>query len=300
MRVLSWFLVVSSLAGCPGGSSSDDDATETDQGPREFEDFINTTVSPVGDLSCYTPGDPWLTQDVDPGKVGVVSGTGDVVDFQSDNPVAEATVQVWFDNAPQGAPSSNAVSNLDGRVAMNLQTCAPQAYKVSTNPDLESTIDTYQKHQILDATSATAAEFLSVSVTTYRLIPSILGLSVRPGHAVIAGRAYDCNRDPIRGAQIIVRDRETGAIQQDQMVRYFIDEFPNRDQPETSADGLWNAIDVATGSYSVEMWVYDGSGHILVGATELDIVPDSINIANTFVGYGDGVRYPDSCLVVEE
>lgn len=289
------FLPIALLA-CNGSTATDDDTGDGPGGPKVFEDFINTTTTPQGDFSCYTPGDPWITQDVDPEKVAVVRGTGTVVDFQSDDPVPEATLRVWHNNQPTGAPSSTAASNQDGRVTVDVQTCAPQAYLVFTNPDLEETVDTYQKHQILDAAEATDAEFLSVSVTTYRLIPSILGLSVRPGHAVIAGRAYDCRREPVRGAQVIVRDRATGDIQQDQVVRYFVDEFPNREQPETSADGLWNAIDVAQGTYTVEMWIYQGGEHVLIGATELDIVPDSINIANTYVGFGDGVRYPASCL----
>jgi hypothetical protein len=292
------FLLPLALLGACAGSSTDDDTGQDPDRDKVFEDFINTTVTPRGDFSCHTPGEPWLVQSVDAAKVATVAGGGIVLDFQSDDPVSEALVQVWYGNEPVGVPSASATSNQDGRVALDLQVCKPQAYKVFTNPDLEATVDTYQSHQILDPAGAASAEFLSVSVTTYRLIPSILGLSVRSGHAVIAGRAYDCNRQPVEGAQVIVKDRATGAVQQDQIVRYFIEEFPNRDQPQTSADGLWNAIDVATGSYTVEMWVYQGGQHVLIGATELDIVPDSINIANTYVGYGDGVRYPASCLTV--
>ena len=33
----------------------------------------------------------------------------------------------------------------------------------------------------------------------------------------------------------------------------------------------------------------------LLGASELDSEADSINIANIFTGYGDGVKYPYSC-----
>ena len=284
------------LAACSGSTPTDDDTGDDPGGPKVFEDFINTTVEAKGDFSCYTAGDPWIVQQVDPVKVGVVPGGGVVQDFQSDDPVPEATLQVWFENDPSGTASATVTSDQDGNVSLDLQTCKPQAYKAFTNPDLEATVDTYQSHQILDAGTVSAAEFLSVSVTTYRLIPSILGLSVQPGHAVIAGRAYDCQREPVEGAQVIVKDRATGEIQQDQVVRYFVDEFPNREQPQTSADGLWNAIDVATGSYTVEMWVYQGGEHVLIGATELDIVPDSINIANTYVGFGDGIRYPASCL----
>lgn len=284
------------------GSSGTDTSTDTDgpDGPIVFEDLINTTFEARGDFSCYTAGDPWLVQQVDAEKVEIISGGGEVLDFQSDDPVPEATVQVWHDNVPDGAPDDFGMSNQDGQVSVDVQVCAPFTYKTFTNPDLEATIDTYQAHFILDPAEADRAEFLSVSITTYRLIPSVLGLSVRDGHAVIAGRAYDCQREPVEGAQVIVRDRDTGEIQQDQRVRYFVDEFPNRDQPHTSDDGLWNVIDVATGFYTVEMWINDGEELVLIGSTELDIVPDSINISNTYVGFGDGVRYPDSCLVEGE
>lgn len=292
-------LALGVLVACNGPGTDTDTDNGTDDGPKVFEDFINTTVAPQGDFSCYTPGDPWIEQQVDPARVVVGPVSGHVLDFQSDDPVEEATVQVWLGNQVTGTPDSSTTSDQDGAVTVEAQACAPFAYKAFTNPDLEATVDTYQSHTILDADQGTGVEFLSVSVTTYRLIPSILGLSVQAGHAVIAGRAYDCNREPVEGAQVIVRDRETGDVQQDQVVRYFVDDFPNRDQPHTSADGLWNAIDVATGSYVVEMWIYDGDEHVLIGATEIDIVPDSINISNTYVGFGDGIRYPQSCLVTE-
>ena len=34
----------------------------------------------------------------------------------------------------------------------------------------------------------------------------------------------------------------------------------------------------------------------LLGATELDMIADSINISNIRAGYGDGVFFPEDCL----
>ena len=81
------------------------------------------------------------------------------------------------------------------------------------------------------------------------------------------------------------------------MVKYFVDSFPNRNQPTTSADGLWIAINIPTGDVTVEMWISDGDdGHLLMGATKITVDEGSINMSNIQTGYGDGVRYPTSCL----
>ena len=116
-----------------------------------------------------------------------------------------------------------------------------------------------------------------------------------PDKGIIAGTAYDCDYNALEGVQVIVRD-QSGEYASDQEVRYFVEDFPNRDQPYTSADGLWIAINVPPGRVTVEMWAMSAGELVQVAATELDLVADSINISNMKLGYGDGVFYPTDCL----
>ena len=89
---------------------------------------------------------------------------------------------------------------------------------------------------------------------------------------------------------------EDGNIPDTLTVNYFTDAFPDRDQLWTSADGLWVAANVPPGNLRAEMWgLVDGQLRLL-GATLLFSESDSINISNIFTGYGDGVKFPDSCL----
>ncbi|MFT7520291.1 MAG: hypothetical protein ACI9MC_002436, partial [Kiritimatiellia bacterium] len=263
---------------------------------KTFEDFIYLTETVKGELSCYAPGDAWNTQTVDESKIQMLAATSaNIEDFQDDTPVPEATLLVWFDDVAGGAPDSDDVSDQSGKVTLDLPTCTSVAYKTATDPALEATIDTYEAHQIFGA-DGEIQPFLSVSMTTYKLIPGILGLKVDPGHAVIAGSIYGCDGQKVENAQVVVKHKGTDDISQEGVVKYFEDEFPNRGQKWTSADGLWNAINVTDGEYVVEAWIYDGAEHVQIGATEVKIVPDSINISNIYVGFGNGVRYPDSCL----
>ena len=75
---------------------------------------------------------------------------------------------------------------------------------VSTDPLLEETKPTYEFHSIYgyqeDETLA-GEEFNSVSEVTYRIIPSLLGVSPDPDKGIAAGTAYDVNGDNVEGAQ---------------------------------------------------------------------------------------------------
>jgi hypothetical protein len=95
--------------------------------------------------------------------------------------------------------------------------------------------------------------------------------------------------------QVIVYDAN-GNVPEEMQINYFTERFPDRFQEHTSADGLWVASNVPAGRLRVEAWGLVGGELTLVGATVLDSEADSINIANIFAGYADGVKYPDSCL----
>ena len=138
-------------------------------------------------------------------------------------------------------------------------------------------------------------EFNSVSSTTYTMIPGLLGISLDEDKGVIAGTAFDCNGDPAQNLQVVVMDA-TGDIPDSLVVNYFKEEWPVKDQPWTSEDGLWVASNMPAGDWSIQLWgILDGE-LVQLGATTLTTFADSVNISNIYTGFGDGLKYPDSCL----
>ena len=290
-------LALALLVGCSGGTS-EDETTDTGEVVDRFSQFINTTETATGDRSCYDGSGTWLTQDVDASTVASYPFGGTVADFETDDPVPDALVEVWLDDVYDGAPDVTGTSDNNGAVAIDLPSCQPFTYKVTTDPVAEETKDTYEAHQVYDVPTGTDIQdaLNSVSTITYRLIPSLLGVSVDADKGVIAGTALDCEGNEIEGAQVIVKDAD-GNIPDSLVVNYFRDSFPNRDQLYTSADGLWVAANVPEGTLTVELYVYNGTDYDLIGATLVPSLADSINISNIYEGYGDGVKYPESCLV---
>ncbi|MCB9779965.1 MAG: hypothetical protein H6742_15480 [Alphaproteobacteria bacterium] len=302
--------------GTDTGAGTTDTDTDTDTdgdggGGAAFEDYINVTSAPTGDLdsccpdgssssdggSCWESGD-WRDESPDPSAQRDTDLLGDIYDFETGDPVDTATLDLWFSNDPTaGAPDYSVIGDGDGVVTSTYKTCTPIAYRVRTDPDLEATVDTYEINQISSFTEGTVQEeFNSVSTATYAIIPSLLGVSPDADKGVIAGTAYDCGGDPIEGAQVVVRD-SSGNIPESLVVKYFVDEFPNRNQEYTSPDGLWVAINVPEGDWNIELYVADGAGgHRMVGSSQAPVFPESILISNIYTGYSNGQKFPANCL----
>ena len=285
----------------PACSKSDSDEQTDTSNPTAsvFDSIIDVASDPIAaDLTCWTLGAEFLTTEADPSCVTDAPVDGEVIDFESDDPVLEATVELFFADEIAGTPDDVQVSDTSGKVTFeSAPTCTPISYRVSTDPALEETKVTIEAHEIYPYGETINAEFNSVSFATFNIIPSLLGVSVIPGQGIVAGGAYDCNGDPIEGVQAIARsvDDETGYFE-DQVVKYFVKSFPNRNQLYTSEDGLWVIVNVPPSDALIELWVSDGAGgHTLIGTTELLVEADSINISSGYYGY-TGNLYPDSCL----
>jgi hypothetical protein len=124
----------------------------------------------------------------------------------------------------------------------------------------------------------------------------LLGVSPNVEKGIVAGRAYDCAGENLEGLQVMV-EGAGGNIPEGVVAKYFRDDFPNRNQPYTSDDGLWILMDVPTGDWLVKGYVADGlGGHTLVAQTELKVLADSINISSVYSGISDGVKMPADCL----
>lgn len=294
------FALVPLLVACTGGDTDPTETGDTDDtdggGGGAFEQFINVTTPAVGDLSCYTAGSAWLTQTPDATLQTTESASGTVQDFESEEGVSEAYVDIWTADAVSGAPDISGTSDTEGNISLDVPVCQPYTYKVWTDASRGETVDTYEAHQIDAPSDLSGVIYNSVSTTTYSIIPGLLGVTVDPDKGVIAGAAYDCNNDAIDNAQVVVVDAD-GNIPSSLQVNYFKDSFPNRSEPDTSEDGLWVAMNVPEGDWFVEMWAVAGSGEpVLLGRTSLKVLQNSINIGNIYAGYGDGVKYPDECL----
>jgi hypothetical protein len=326
MRATLAGLALMGLIGCDGGSDTDDKGGETDTTPADDtddggggEDRVENEVALDVELdaarfTCFTPAADaasatWITQSVDPAKVVSMSIAGVVNDFDDEEPpdyVEYIEARLWYDDVSDGPPDVAELADESGAVELTAPSCQPLSYLTYPDPALDKARPTYKAHQVYGYSLGTFdAEFISVSNDTYNVIPAILGVPIKDGTSIIAGTAFDCSREPdtlsevdagkIEGAQVVVRNLD-GSKPDGVAVRYFVENFPDRDQTSTSADGLWAAVNVPPGEIRVEMWGKVGGADVLLGVTEFTSYPNSINIANIFAGY-DSVKYPDDCLV---
>jgi hypothetical protein len=294
MRSLA--LILFALPACgKKGSGDTGDIPDT----SVFDNIINVDTAPIAaDLKCWTNGQPMISVSPDESCVADVPVDGTVVDFESEDPVTDAKVELFLGDEITPTADKEATSDGSGKVTFDsAPTCTPISYRVSTDPDLEETKVTIQAHEVFSFGEVINAEFDSVSYATFNIIPSLLGVSVEPGKGIVAGGAYDCNGDPIEGVQAIARsiDDPSGYFE-DQVVKYFVKSFPNRNQLYTSEDGLWVIVNVPPSDAVVELWVTDGAGgHYMIGTTKLLVEADSINISSGYYGYTEQF-YPDGCL----
>ena len=292
----TWFAPLVLLTACTAGKSSDT-GTGDDTGTGTVA-YVQPEA--IGDFACYpTGGTTWLTQSPDPALQTSLALTEEIKDFDKGVPVSDAKVEIWFADKATGAADTSGTSDSNGMTTVTQPVCTPTAYRTSTDPARQQTKDTYKAHMVYapSAVDATDLSYDSVSVETYSIIPSILGLSPDPAKGTIAGRSFDCGEGHVQHAQVTVVDKD-GNAPSGMTIKYFVDSFPNRDQPDTSEDGLWVAVNVPPGDWIVQQWTVNGGSRVQSGQTTVTVVADSINVGNIFTGY-DSVRYPPECLFTE-
>ncbi|MEC8424656.1 MAG: hypothetical protein VX000_12820, partial [Myxococcota bacterium] len=102
-------------------------------GGNTFADFINVTDAPTGDFTGFEGGfdaaGAW--NDIGtPVTTESISVSGEVRDFETEEPVSDATVEIWYADAVAGAPDSVAGSDAAGAVAgLDIPSCTPVTYK---------------------------------------------------------------------------------------------------------------------------------------------------------------------------
>lgn len=286
------------LVACDGGGTKDTDTGGGGETARTFDYFVFTNEVYTGDSTCI--GSDMGT--VDPAKQVSVTFNGEVHDFQTENEVSEATVQFWLGDDISGTADAEHTADADGKFSTTVPTCTPIAYGTFTPPEWEETVDTYEVHQVYGyvETGSIDGEWVnSVSQSTSKIIPSVIGIEWDNTTGIIAGTAFDCTETEIGNAQIFIHDGNgtppaTGEI-------FFFDDnnLPTSHDKLTATNpenGLWVAVNVPVGTWHVEMWGWSGTEHVLLGSTVLNILSGSVNISNIYAGHDDGIAYPDSCL----
>ena len=223
---MNWSLLFALLA-CGDSedknSDNDGDTAETEQEEAfGMGTFVYVEDTPIGDMSCFEGGyqDAWVTQEVADDIGGEASVNATAIDFETDEPVEDATVELFYGNTVYGAPDGSYTSDGAGAFTGSVPTCTPYAYRVSTDPDIGLTKVTIKANQIEDA-AASVAEFTSVSLDTYNVIPALLGVSPDVDKGIVAGTAYDCAGEKLEFSQVIVTDAD-GNIPESLVVRYLI------------------------------------------------------------------------------
>ncbi|MSQ03822.1 MAG: hypothetical protein EXR71_18365 [Myxococcales bacterium] len=277
---------------CEGDADSDADA---DPG-RRFDHFVFTTEAYVGDDSCA--GDDPVEPDAACREV--VTVTGGVVDFQTEDEVAEAAVEWWIDDDPTGSVDVEAATGRSGQFELSTFACQPMSIITSTLPEWEATVDTLQQHRVYawESDGEVLADAFSVSEVTTRLLPGILGVEWDRDSAMVLGTVLDCGGEPVEHAQVFVHD-DRGDGAPDAEVYYFDDySFPaTRDeQPDASDNGQWLALNLPDGEWTADAWGWDGSDYVRLGSTPLLAREGAVTLIDIQVNTDEGVVWPDSCL----
>ncbi len=295
---LALFFIVTLVACGPDDGDAGKDSADTASG-RSFADFVDVQATWAGDTTCFsgtlvdTPPDPTcqvpLTID------------GVVLDFQEDEPVEDPTVQIWLDDDIDGTPEIVQADG-DGAFEIDVTACSAFAYATFTPPEEDRTKDTYEVHQVYpgEADGRGTGSFNSVSDATARLIPGLIGVRwAEDSTGIVAGTAYGCDGQPLENVQVFVHDG-AGNVPSTGDVYFFSegeDDLPTtRDEvPDTEVNGLWVVMDLAPGTWTIEMWGWDGAAHVELGSTVVTSIAGVVNISNIYTGDADGVYFPPSC-----
>jgi len=286
--------------------TGDDDTGDDDTGDDDddYRHELTVTDPLIGDFSC-------LGENLGAPVVGESAQmTGVVLDFSDDIEITGAKMLLWASNDPSdagaadfeyddGTDQTGVIEVPEGTV----NACEQFAYKVWTEWQPPETMPTYEMGNVLPPVGDSEwndFELISVSYATYQIIPLSLAIQPDPAKGLAAGTLRDCSDDPVENGQVLIKD-ENGDKADNVYIRYFKDELPDRDQPWTSDDGIFGAIDVPPGSWTMELWgVLDDDmpecpteevdGRCLVASSNVFVIPDSINIANAMLK-----PYPDAC-----
>jgi hypothetical protein len=226
-----------------------------------------------------------------------VTATVYVEDFQDDYQVEGATIDLFLDNIVDDSPDATiGPTNAAGEVAGvdGLPARGVIAYRLHGGDLPGGTVRTTIEYdvEIPDADGG-RVRVLSVSDSTFRLIPTILGITPDADHGIIAGSFNDCAASSQTVEGIVARMLNAAGEdchelnQRECYSRYFQDEFPARidNQSYSSADGLYGIVQIPPGDWTIEVrgrltaastaFPFD-----LLGRKQVHCIADSITIVD--------------------
>ncbi|MBI5487434.1 MAG: hypothetical protein HY905_08890 [Deltaproteobacteria bacterium] len=220
------------------------------------ESVLPTLDSTGADLTCLRDHPPPI-----PG-VGTVALTVSVMDFTDEVGVEGATVDLFFDGIVDGSPDAT-VGPTDGGGRASAGG-VPRDNRIASRVrrgDLPGGLvrETVQYDVRTPDADGALLRVWSVDDRTYRLIPTILGISPDAEHGVVFGKFDDCAGVPVEGfvVQLVLETGEDcrALDERECRARYFQDRFFSRidNQPYSSADGLFALLQVPPGSWTARV-----------------------------------------------
>jgi hypothetical protein len=278
MRAAVHGLCLSVLASGLCACGDDKKPTSTATPPVTVHDG---TMDIAADYSC-------LGHRVDPaGAATEFTVDGRVTDFQSKGAVPDARVDAYEDleHLLAGtAYDSKTADNLGRFTGLRLP---PNHYritfKITAAPDQ---IDTYEFNIPVPA-GTTSMERNSVSYTTARALPGLVGIAYDQNRAVIAGGVRDCGASGegrfVKGG--LLTSAVAGQSTPDTQVFYFSDQdLPVRRavQAFTNTDGLFTVINADIGMATVEARgiLTDGQPAVTLGREQVPLVAGALSIVD--------------------
>ena len=338
-------LLALALSACDQGSSvfSDADpdvdaATETDVSadPAAEDPGVDTDTDIVTDSSEDPVADLPYDADYPDGMPGILSlsytwiGCADPLpvgspsdpmvraiflleDMEDGFPVEGVQLEVFYSNSVLGPPdldaSDLAVTDVDGRVEALVPSGRRIAYRVVGGATPLIPPGTVKTSIEFDVQTPTIDDELipavTVSLSTFFLISTVLGITPDPSRGMLFGTLRDCAGTPVEGA--VARLYTSSGIRcvstSTCLDRYFIDNIPAADQWWTSDDGMYALLQVPPlDDYSLALHgVVSGSscpGDLVVlgenGSAQLTV--DTISIINVRCADLDDAPWSARCV----
>lgn len=223
----------------------------------------------LSDFTCLHDNAP------EPPGEGKVSVRFYAEDFQEEDPVEGVMIEVFFDNRISDDPDLELGPTDDqGRTEEVTVPAGTQvAIRTLAIPDeLRTTVEFDVRTPDENGDEVRA---LTVSDSTYRVVPATVGVVVDPGKGIVAGQFLDCADHEVAG---LIAEIEG----QDADIRYFVDRMPSREPVVTTEDGLYVAINVEPGDHQLVLKgrIEEGGDVVEVGRREVQVIEDSINVVD--------------------
>ncbi len=213
--------------------------------------------------------------------------TGDLLDFQTDEPLIGGEFTLFGDDGISGTAIGNATSDNSGSFSINLPMGQTHwSFKVV----MEEALDTYSINRYYEPDQAAQSQDIdSVSLLTAQALPAFIGVTRTPGLGIIAARISDCDNNRVMGAVAMVSETAGTPTPTDGAVSYYFSalstSLPVRHSLEsaTNKDGVFVAIELPPGQTRyLQVWGFVDAADLADGEMTLlaelstPIITDSV------------------------